>query len=324
MKDLEETKRISFLSHESFDQSSSRLEDSNQKGDHGERIAASLLVQALGAEVRWGSRNEDSNKWDLLVSYDPPHFHEKIMCTFQVKTGPSFAKYCDDTKILKITKSTLNQCYRSITRNILCWVDLEKSRAFVHAVFSKPSKPAEIKFPLEIDPSLPYFLTPIILFNQRKGTKTGITISNNNQNLTPELRNSARHQFRCYEYVFNPVFGRIALTNHSWNHMFRDGRKEKRQLNSLIVIPYLNALLEKCPSSLYTNSSESFKVSKEYVVRQREYTLIYNGIQLQGKGTSTIVIRVLKEVRFNRYWRIDFKKSLDTLETTVLRSIYIK
>lgn len=57
-----------------------RLETRAENIDNGndaEVLAASFLVMAIGAEISWGSRNEDGRKIDLICSYDHPWFDKE-------------------------------------------------------------------------------------------------------------------------------------------------------------------------------------------------------------------------------------------------------
>lgn len=95
----------------------------NEIGTYGESVAAAKLLFATKGEVRWGSRNEDGRKVDIIFSCDHPwaadygtqmginQTNEILFTLMQVKCGTSFAQ--EHNRGFKIRYSTIQDVYRS-------------------------------------------------------------------------------------------------------------------------------------------------------------------------------------------------------------------
>src|SRR5690554_7757419 len=96
-------------------------------GNDAETYSASKLLAALGAEVSWGSRNEDGRKIDLIASYDHPWYDERIIFLVQVKSGKSYGvKLPNGFKLLTRAKkedrksTRLNSSHVRISYAVFC------------------------------------------------------------------------------------------------------------------------------------------------------------------------------------------------------------
>ena len=100
-----------------------------RNGNDAELLSASRFVMACGAEIGWGSRNEDGRKIDLIVSYDHPWIEkERILVLVQVKSGKTYGEIQNDGFILKTAaKASAQRTSHSIC---LIWLDRESNKTF--------------------------------------------------------------------------------------------------------------------------------------------------------------------------------------------------
>jgi hypothetical protein len=313
----------SLLSNTRLSISANLLKKHNTKGDAGEKFVASLLLRVLSAEVRWSSRLEDGNKWDIIVSYRVPDTKELILATIQVKTGPSFAKMKMNGE-LTLYKNTLDNIYRQHTDNILAWVDLRSSKVFLYVLKHKPKGALKLRYPLELDPTLPFLITPHILlgrYNRRQGL--GISIPSNLGHNFVDIRKNVKTAYRNLDPVMNPLFGIIHFTKLGWQHMFRNGRKKQRKWSSLQVIPYLDRILKLSPDEFYCVKWSLIPAPPGFVKKQVEVVLNYKRALIDNIERK-IVVRILIEVSFNSAWQSSCVNMLDTNSTIVIKSAYYK
>jgi len=127
-------------------------------GSDAEGLAAAMLVQACHAEVRWGSREEDNKKIDLLLSFDHPWLAtDRFLVLCQVKSGGSLGAQ-HDKYWFTLKKGVIKKTRRQILSILTIWINRKTHDAF-WAIISPTTKINKIKYnPI-------HRLTPALLFD---------------------------------------------------------------------------------------------------------------------------------------------------------------
>ena len=88
-------------------------------GNNAECLVAGKLLLCLQGEVSWGSRNEDSRKIDLFISFDHPWIQkERVLLLTQVKSGKKYGTISQDGRSFTLNKDTIFR-YHSLTLLIM-------------------------------------------------------------------------------------------------------------------------------------------------------------------------------------------------------------
>jgi hypothetical protein len=299
-------------------------------GNDAELWSASKVLLACGAEISWGSRNEDGRKIDLIMSYDHPWFEEeRLVILIQVKSGPYYGEINNAGFILKSTAKVLAQ--RTSHSICIIWVDRVNNKtfwAFVHPNTLKTTQ--QYGKYHEVTPALRFDLARCAAKNlpYLSGGK-GIILSSLNGDLKTQrayaLRKYRRHRGAN---VICPNLGKVEFTKIGWKHMFREGRSASRKSQSLRVLINIDKILSQLPSETYISKYESAIISaSEY--RSIEYVLTYDEVLLYDKANLThiktkVVIRLIEEIRWPRDWLNRSTLSQEVTRRLVLLSTYHK
>ena len=82
--------------------------NNHDNGNEAEFLSASSLISAFGAEIRWGSRNEDGSKIDLFISFNHPWKEDRIILLVQIKSGNGYVSPKSDGTV-KFYKRAFNE-----------------------------------------------------------------------------------------------------------------------------------------------------------------------------------------------------------------------
>lgn len=298
----------------------------SQNGNDSEVIVASNVLQALGAEISWGSRNEDNSKIDLLISFKHPwNTGQRTLLLAQVKSGDSFGKV--DNKI-KIYKRGIIEAKKSLNNILLIWFDhstKENYWLYVH----------QNTHPRVSTLGRNHVLSPATRFEVARCANKNITNNQfNSRGLTlnfkpdilkiTEYRKEVKSIYRKHNEVINPLYGNIVFTNFGWNHMFRKSRLKKYKFDSLIIIPYLKQLLRFQPDRHWINKFE-IKNHKENIIYTYEHVLRYENIKNnETEETHEIVIKLIEEVGFPENWKVENLLSQKVKRKVVVKSCSLK
>lgn len=292
-----------------------------QNGNDSEIISASNILQALGAEISWGSRNEDNSKIDLLISFNHPWNHgQRILLLAQVKSGASFGKV--DKKI-KIYRRGIQEAKKSLNNILLVWFDhntKENYWSYIHQ--NTNPKIVELGRNHILSPATRFEVARCINKNisQNRFNSRGIIL--NFKNKTSDISNFRKDTkliYRKHKEITNPLYGNILFTNYGWKHMFRKTRLKKYKLDSLIIIPYLKQLLRFQPDRHWINNFEiqSHNINKIY---SYEHVLRYENIKNNiTEDKFEVVIKLIEEVGFPENW-----KQENLLTQKVKRKVVVK
>jgi len=274
-------------------------------GNDAETYSASKLLAALGAEVSWGSRNEDGRKIDLIASYDHPWYDERIIFLVQVKSGKSYGvKLPNGFKLLTRAKKEAQRTSHSIC---IIWADRDSKDAYWAYVHPHSTNGIQLY-------SNNHLVSPPMRFDiarsqaknlPRKVGGTGVIMSNKFSSLK-EKREAALESYGLLKTknLINPNVGKIEFTRVGWRHMFRKSRSAANKNSSLTVINYLHHILEDKPSSIYVTDLKITDIS-DYTYRRCEYVLSYEKVKLylkQEVSEVKVVVRVIEEIRWPRNW----------------------
>ncbi len=299
-------------------------------GNDAEVYSASMLLKAVGAEVSWGSRNEDGRKIDLICSYDHPWIEkERIIFLVQVKSGPTYGiKLASGYKLLAAAKKAAIRTSHPIC---IIWVDRATNSSFwayVHPLSTIVNQTYGNNH--RVEPSMRFDIARCQAKNipLKQGGK-GIIISELIGGLS-DKRLIALNKYKELKTnpPINPNLGLIEITRIGWRHMFRKTRSANFKDKSLNLIPYLGKILEDKPSDIYITNS-NFSEQNGFTYRNTEYVLKFNDVKLYNKTNNTsekttVVSRVIEEIRWITNWENDSMLSQNIDRRVVLLSAYYK
>ena len=282
------------------------VEFNTVNGNDAELLAASRFVMGCGAEISWGSRNEDGRKIDLIVSYDHPWIEqERVLVLVQVKSGPTYGILNGEGFILKTAaKSAAQRTSHSIC---LIWLERKKNKTFWAYIH-----PNSLSGNQEYGKN--HLISPATRFDiARCQVKTipiksggaGVIMSQSQGDLkTQRLNALKKYKDLKTKNLICPNLGLIEFSALGWRHMFRKGRTADRKATSLTVIEYLDKIIVDKPNDIYISKCEMFEELK-YTYRKSEYVLAYDDIEIsEAKKVSKVkvVCRVIEEIRWPTDW----------------------
>lgn len=292
-----------------------------QNGNDAEILSASTLIQALNAEVRWGSRNEDNSKIDLFLSFDHPWLpRERVILLAQIKSGPSYGAVNNGR--LKLYKRSFKEVKRIMNNICLVWINQNEGEnywSYIHP--NSNSKVTEYGRNHLVTPALRFELARCLTRDHSfniKGGKGIILDFKLFHNDFSTYRKNVKNIYRQSSESYNPLFGNVSLTGFGWNHMFRKSRELSYKTNSLFVIPYLKTLLKRQPSRYWINRLEITN-RKDYEFSQSEYVLFYEGITTNTGKSGRVTIKLIEEIGFPISW-----KSESLLSQRIIRHVILK
>lgn len=275
-------------------------------GNDAELLAASRFVMACGAEISWGSRNEDGRKIDLIVSYDHPWIEkERILVLVQVKSGNTYGELLNEGFTLKT--SAKKQAQRTSHSICLIWLDRQSNKTFWAYIHPNSLSGNQ-------DYGKNHTICPATRYDIARCQAKNIPIKSGGAGLiiTPNTINLKNKRAKALTYYKNlklqdivcPNLGKIEFSSLGWRHMFRKGRTAKRKETSLAAIEYIDKIVCDKPTDIYISKCDFF-LQSNYTYRKSEYVLAYDEIQLfDGKQNSRIkvIIRLVEEIRWPTDW----------------------
>jgi hypothetical protein len=310
------------------------VDNTVRNGDDAEIFAASRIVQALGGEVRWGSRNEDGRKIDLFCSYDHPYpptsAKERTLTLIQIKSGPTYGEKLPNGFKLKGAAKT--KAKRATHPLIIVWVDRIEGHiywAFVHsATFPGVQRYGEHH---KLSPASRYdFVRCLAKFLPASVGGKGLILKEYKASILKEKRKLLKEHYKRNREVYNPTFGKIECTKIAWRHMYRRDRSEENKKQSDIIIPYLGKILVQNPTSLYECNGPDTIIEKEvngFTHRSCEFTLQYDSVQLnieEKRVKIRVNIRIVEEIRWPSGWMDDVTYSQRIDRRVILLSSHFK
>lgn len=299
-------------------------------GNDAEIYSASMLLKAIGAEVSWGSRNEDGRKIDLICSYDHPWIEkERIVFMVQVKSGPTYGElHPTGFKLLKAAKDAAIRTSHPIC---VIWVDRDTNSSFWAYVHPTSTQNNQYYSNIhKIEPSMRFDIARC----QARGIPlkkggSGVIISE----LTGNLKSKRLEALKNYKALktnppIHPNLGKVEFTRIGWRHMFRKTRSAEFKSKSLNVIPYLGQILKDKPSEIYI-SNHNFSEQNGFQYRNSHFVLKFNDVKLFNNVNFdvepvTVVIRLVEEIRWSDKWKNETMLSQKIDRRLVLLSSYYK
>ena len=300
----------------------------SQNGNDSEIISGANVIQALNAELSWGSRNEDNSKIDLLLSFNHPWISaQRILLLSQVKSGRSFGNV--NEKRIKLYSRSIKAAKSSQNNICLIWYDHDSKEnywAYIH----KNSKLNGLELGRN------HVLSPATRFEIARCISKNSLINNFNsrglildfklldERPISEYRKHVKQLYRKNKIILNPLYGNIEVTNFGWKHMFRKTRLKKFKSDSLVILPYLKQLLTFQPDRHWIISFEKHK-HNDYEVFNYEHLLRYENIK--NNKTSErheVVIKLIEEVSFPIEWKKQNLLSQKVFRKVILKSCSLK
>ena len=307
-----------------------RLETRAENIDNGndaEFLAASFLIMSIGAEISWGSRNEDGRKIDIICSYDHPWFEkERFMFLVQIKSGGSFGEKLSDGFKLKTSAKTAAK--RTTHPVCVIWVDRDSGNSYWAYIHPKTeSKPQIYSNNHLVMPSMRFDIARCqAQFLPIKQGGAGIILNEKRTDLKT-IRKKALTKYKSYQAsgLFIPNLGKIEVTRIGWRHMFRKSRAAKNKAKSLTTIQFLDKIVCDLPTETYISNCK-FSKQAEYDYRTSEYVLTYEDVKTLNKTLEKIkvVVRIIEVIRWPKDWRENSTLTQFVERRNVLLSCYYK
>jgi hypothetical protein len=296
-------------------------------GNDAEVLAASFLIKAIGAEISWGSRNEDGRKIDLICSYDHPWYEsERIIFLVQVKSGDSYGEKLGDGFKLKTT--AINLAKRTTHSICFVWIHRDSKHAYWAYIHPRTLSKSQIYGNNHIVSPPMRFDIARCQSNLLPIKKGGAGIILNEKIVDFQAnRQNALKKYRTYQAngLFCPTLGNIEVTRIGWRHMFRKTRSSKNKSKSFTTIKYLDKLITDLPSDVYISECKTEEI-KKYQYRTSEYVLAYKDAKEFDTPLKpiTVIIRLIEEVRWPSDWTENTTLTQFVERRVVLLSCYYK
>lgn len=319
-----------LLENKPYKQNDDSVSSNQQNGNEAEILGAANLLRAMGAEVSWGSRNEDGRKIDLIASYDHPWIQkERVLILVQVKSGSTYGeKTADGFKLLSAAKKTVMRTSHPIC---LIWID-RPSQSNFWAYIHPNSTPTNQNYKNN------HLISPPMRFDiarsqskfipNKEGGK-GVIITYGDFSDLKQRRKDTLNTYKALKSktLINPNLGEIEISRIGWRHMFRKNRAKENKESSLVVIPYIEKIIQDKPTTIYVSSLEE-KTLDNYEYRRSEYVLSYEDVQLFKESATTkvkLIIRLIEEIRWPEDWISNaYLGQLIDRKVTLLSSYYKK
>jgi hypothetical protein len=317
-----------LLRHRTIVEPKQNRENNLENGNDAEVLSASMLLKAMGAEVSWGSRNEDGRKIDLICSYDHPWISkERLIFFVQVKSGSTYGRKLPiGFTLLGVAKKSAQRTSHPIC---LIWVERQTNStywAYIHPFSTNESQHYGDN----------HLVNPATRFDiarcqakviPGKSEGSGIII----KELTGTLKIKRAYALKKYKSlknktIINPNLGIVEFTRVGWRHMFRKQRSSMNKEKSMNLIPYLANLLEHKPSKIYITKNE-LESERGYEFRTSEYVLTYDKVEFNNAGkleSTSVIIRLLEEIMWPEDWKENSMLSQLIKRRLVLLSAYYK
>jgi len=297
-------------------------------GSDAESYAMSKFILACRGEGHWGSREDDNSKIDLIFSFEHPWFQsERMMVLSQVKSGSSYGALT--TAGFELKGRAKAAASRSSHDICVVWIERNERKAFWTYIHPESASRTQ-KYGLyhEVSPATRYDLARC-MSQARSGFQgaKGLHIWRRATAISARRR-FVKARYKELEIIKSPVLGEVELSRLGWRHMFRSGRRKDNKATSLDIIPYLNRLLPRWPSTHAITASSTFS-AKGYTYQVREHLLKFHGLTVSFPGDTEkrefcAHIRVIEEIRYPQDWESIVMLSQQVSRRVVLKSAYYK
>ncbi len=280
----------------------------NKNGSDSEVFAGAYLIMATGGEISWGSREEDGNKIDLLLSFPNQWgIRGRKIVLAQVKSGPSYGKVDTKNGVIKaeLLKKIFEDSFTETNDILLLWIERKKNRCFWTYV-NRGDKPA--KRPLAatqlISPALRYDLARIIGSREKHGGQ-GLIFSTEETDFRSK-RTTAQRFYREYasQMIISPLLGQIKVTKSGWRHMSRASRRSGFKQSSYEIMQWLPQIIERAPDYHETQSSNIYPTDV-WTYRDSIYMLVYQKVKrhaLPKPELTTVYIKIEESIVYPTNW----------------------
>lgn len=296
-------------------------------GSDAETFAASMLVTACLGEVRWGSREEDGKKIDLMLSSNHPWVtDDRLTLLVQVKSGATYGEISE--KGFKLKTAAISAAKRTSHSICVVWVDRDTAKSY-WAYIHPDTLVANGNYGDHhtIDPATLYDLARCHAkpFNRNFGG-SGIIVRERLGDFKLRRANALK-KYRTLKETISPVLGKIEFTRYGWRHMFRSGRLSQHKQSTINIIPYLHHILQQHPSYHALTDCKRWEADG-YLYRSTEHLLRFSKIYTKKHGEAQkrgeVIIKVTEEIRFPKNWRDDAMLSQKVNRRVILKSAYSK
>lgn len=304
------------------------IKQNTSNGTDAEILAASLITAALQGEVRWGSREEDNSKIDLIITFNHPWISsERLFALVQVKSGATYGEKTN--KGFKLKKIAIEKAQRTSHAIFIIWINREDHTAYwayIHP--NSPITSRHYKKYNQVSPATRYDLVRYIMrHNNKNAGGRGIIIKEKTHPIS-QLRKQIKNSYKKMNIIHNPTFGEINCTRMAWRHMFRAGRNRKYKQRSAALIPYLDKIVSQPPSEQHTTAYQ-LSTREDFEHRTIEHLLKYNETKLYDRSKQelikcSVIVRIIEEIRYPKNWARNAMLSQRVERKTVLKSAYIK
>lgn len=296
-------------------------------GNDAEVLAASKLINATNSEVRWGSRNEDNSKIDLVLSFEHPWLEsERIILLVQIKSGDSYAS--SDGENFKVKKKVFKSIKKTANNICLVWLDQKSHKcywAYIH-----PNTSVNVTTYGRnhlVSPAFRFEIARCIartFSGNYKGGK-GIIIKNELPDGTiSEVRKKLKSIYRSTKVIKNPLLGEINITSLGWKHLFRSSRKKEYKTESYKLIPYIKSILKQYPSNHWISNFSKYE-RNGYEFLCYEYILKYSEIKVKKSIVDYEVnFKILEEVGYPKNWETTSQLSQKIMRKVTFLSCSLK
>lgn len=317
-----------LLKHSPIPKAEQNRPQNISNGNDAEVLSASILLMAIGAEVSWGSRNEDGRKIDLICSYDHPWIlKERLIFFSQIKSGNTYGNKLPVG--FTLSSKAKKEALRTSHPICLIWVHRDTNTsywAYIHPFSTNVTQKYNDNH--LINPATRFDIARCqakLIPGKKDGT--GLIIKELSGNLTERRAYSLKkYKNLKTKEVKNPNLGNVEFTRVGWRHMFRKQRSSINKGRSLNIIPYLDKILEHKPSKIYITNNKT-ESNRDYEFRMSEYVLTYEKIEIAKGGERkkiTVMIRLLEEIMWPKNWQINSMLSQLIKRRLVLLSAYYK
>ena len=292
-----------------------------QNGNDSEILSASSIINAFNAEVRWGSRNEDSSKIDMFISYDHPWINgERIILLIQIKGGPKYG--VSNSAGVKLYKRSFIEVKRNLNNICLIWNDYNDGQSYWAYIHPNTNvKLTQFGVNHIVNPSIRFEIARNITRLHTFDKKGGVGIIMNFTFIQTPIntyRKVVKSKYNSYNFIINPLFGKVELTQLGWQHMFRKSRMKSYKSDSLYIIPYLKQILSQQPSKHWVNNFTKYS-RKDFEFCQYEHVLSYENSKINTGINGKVVIKLLEEVGYPKEWKYE-----PLLSQRIIRRVVIK
>jgi len=302
-------------------------------GSDAEVYAAAHLNIACGGEISWGSREEDGQKIDLLLSIRQPWEPSgRLIVLAQVKSGPTYGTEYQNEKgelCVSLTKTVLEKSFTPTHDLLLIWVNRATGNCFwVYVKAGQKPYKRELGRRSLISPALKFDLCRIIYSRKPDGGK-GLVFKT--KDAVPQLvRKESYKLYKKYALsrLQSPLFGEVKFTKMGWRHLTSISRLNLFRKESQQIIPIVDKLIVRSPSYHIVETCD-FSERKEWSYRDTVYLLVYENVRCvpfdSNRGEIVIVyLKIHESIIYPKNWKTTVQRGQLVQRECKFLSVYYK